>query len=100
MKIIASIVFSLVVAIFAVKANKERFRELNNQVMIDQARERGENYADEIIAEVEVDRLTGRISLDEQLVRIADSDGERVLALENLRESRAELRRYQSQLAR
>lgn len=96
MKIIASIVFSLVVAIFAVKANKTRFQEANDQILIEQAKEDARRSVDQRVAEIHVNRLQSQMQNREDLVRLANTPAEQALAIEDLRESRAELRRYQA----
>lgn len=96
MKIIASIVFSMVVAFFAVKANKSRFEEANDQIIIEQAKEDARRSMEQEIAEIHVTRLQGQMQNREDLVRLANTPAEQALAIEDLRESRAELRRYQS----
>jgi hypothetical protein len=96
MKIIASIVFSLVVAIFAVRANKSRFAEAHDQIIIEQAKEDARRSMEQEIADIYVTRLQGQMQNREDLVRLANTPAEQALAIEDLRESRAELRRYQS----
>jgi hypothetical protein len=96
MKIIASIVFSLVAAVFAVKANKSRFQEGSDQIFIEQAKENARRSMEQEIAEVHINRLQGQTRNREDLVRLASTPAEQALAIEDLRESRAELRRYQS----
>lgn len=96
MRIIAAIVFSLVAAVFAVKSNKSRFQEANDQIIIEQAKEDARRSMEREIAEIHVTRLQGQMQNREDLVRLADTPAEQALAIEDLRESRAELRRYQS----
>jgi hypothetical protein len=96
MKIIASIVFSLVAAVFAVKANKIRFQEANDQFIIEQAKEEARRSMEQEIAEIHVTRLQGQMQNREDLIRLANTPAEQALAIEELRESRAELRRYQA----
>lgn len=96
MKIIASIVFSLVVAFFAVKANKSRFQEANDQILIEQAKEDARRSIRQEIAEIHATRLQGQMQNREDLVRLATTPAEQALAIEDLRESRSELRRYQA----
>jgi hypothetical protein len=48
------------------------------------------------IADIYVTRLQGQMQNREDLVRLANTPAEQALAIEDLRESRAELRRYQS----
>lgn len=55
------------------------------------AREKSAGFYREMAAANE--RMAQR---NEAIIRIANNEGERLIALENLRESRAELRRYQA----
>lgn len=96
MRIIASIVFSLVVAIFAVKANKDRFQAANDQLIIEQAKDDARLSIQKEVAEIHVKRLESQMANREQLIRISTTPAEQALAIEDLRESRAELRRYQA----
>lgn len=96
MRIIAAIVFSLVAAIFAVKANKIRFDAANDQIIIEQAKEEARRSMEQEVAEIHVTRLQGQMQNREDIVRLANTPAEQALAIEDLRESRAELRRYQS----
>lgn len=96
MRLIAAVVFSLVAAFFAVKANKTRFQEANDQILIEQAKENARRSMEKEIAEMHATRLQGQMQNREDLVRLANTPTELALALEDLRESRAELRRYQA----
>lgn len=100
MRIIASIVFSLVVAFFAVTANRSRYKESYDQLVIEQAKEDARNSIREEVAEIHADRLEKQMIAREEMVRLSCTPAEQALAIEDLRESRAELRRYQSHLSR
>lgn len=100
MKLISSIVFSLVVAVFAVKSMKERHQEQFDQIELEEIRHQAKLNVRKRVAAMEVDRIQSLIPARENIVNIANSPAQMALAIEDLRESRAELRRYQSQLSR
>lgn len=88
-KFIASLLVAIAVTVFASikKADKEEISE--------SVRRHNESFA-----QTQVEVITRQVIRQEEWLRLAITEGDRMLALENLRESRAELRRYQSQLSR
>lgn len=100
MKLISSIVFSLVVAVFSVKSMKERHQDLFDQIELEEIRHQAKLDVRKRVAAMEVDRIQSLIPARENIVNITNSPAQMALAIEDLRESRAELRRYQSQLSR
>lgn len=96
MKLLASIVFSLVVAVSAVIANRDRHKAESDQIAIEEAKEMAREDARQFAASLHVEALNKQIHLREESARYSTDPNELALALESLRESRAERRRYQA----